>query len=120
MRAFPLLATVLVLSPALAAAPARADQAVVGGDDNDPRLAAETFTPAPVPGVVPATSADGAPAPVPEQISPPGIGNNVAGPANATPFSSTPSADMPPDAAMPDRRDGTLGGAGGIVPNVSK
>ncbi len=113
MRAFPLLA--LLLLPA--AACAQTSQAT--NDDTSARMASD-LTPAPVPSVLPPSSQTGAPATVPEQISPPGVGNNIAGPADATPFSSTPSSNMPPDAAMPNGRDTTQGGAGAIVPNTSK
>ncbi len=116
MRAFPLLA--LLLLPAAAAA-AQGNQGSAANDGNTPRMASD-FTPAPVPSVMPPSSQTGAPATVPEQISPPGVGNNIAGPADSTPFSSTPSANMPPDAAMPNGRTDQQGGAGGIVPNVSK
>lgn len=115
MRAFPLLA--MLLLPAVACA--QTPQGTAANSDNAPRSAAD-FTPAPVPAVLPPSSPDGVPATVPEQMAPPGIGNNIAGPANATPFSTTPSSNMPPDAAMPNERTGVQGGDGAIVPNTSR
>lgn len=101
------------------AVPSRGTAGRMASPDNAPRMA-DNLQPAPVPAVMPPTSQTGQPSSVPEQISPPGVGNNIAGPADATPFSSTPSSNMPPDAAMPNGRDGTQGGAGALVPNTSK
>ena len=86
---------------------AQADPAKDGS--NPPRMAGD-LEPAPVP----SNAAGGGAAAVPERIAPAGVGNNIAGPANATPFSSTPSANMP------NSRDTTQSGAGVIVPNTSK
>jgi len=113
MRAFPLLALLL---PGVAVAQTSQGTAA---HDNSARLASD-FTPAPVPSVLPPRSPDGVPATVAEQMAPPGMGNNIAGPANATPFSSMPSANLPPDAAMPNDRTATQGGDGALVPNTSR
>ncbi len=113
MRAFPLLA--LLLLPTVAMAQTGQDNAGQN-DDNSARMAGD-LEPAPVPAVLPPRPSDRGPATVPEQMSPSGIGNNIAGPANATPFSSTPAA---PDTAPPNGRAGTQGGGDGVVPAMSK
>ncbi len=61
----------------------------------------------------------GTPTSMPFVVSPPGIGLSVAGPVNSSPFSATPSANWPPDGALPDGRDSVRGGVGSMVPNLS-
>lgn len=83
----------------------------------------QLMTAAPVPDELPRTTLryGGRPNSMADVISPPGIGSSFAGPINSTPFSTTPSASWPPDAAMPDGRDSVAGGAGGgMVPNVDQ
>jgi hypothetical protein len=68
--------------------------------------------PAPVPGVMPGVPAESGPAPLPEQVVAPGA---TAGPIDSTPFSTIPSAELPPDDAP---RDSDRSPA--AVPNLSK
>jgi hypothetical protein len=77
--------------------------------------------PAPVPDRLPrGLIGGGVPSSMPDVVSPTGIGSSFAGPVNATPFSTTPSSNLPPNAAYPDRWDTIRGGPGGMVPNVSQ
>lgn len=65
------------------------------------------YTPAPVPSAVPSTPGQTSPAAIPDQIAPPA---NSGGPANSTPFSATPTDQLPSG----------NGNGGPSVPNLSR
>ena len=78
--------------------------------------ATEPSTAAPVPAVAPGVPGSAGPAAIPEQVAPPSL---TAGPANGTPFSGTPSGQLPSDTATPTARD-QMGGSGAATPNLSR
>lgn len=78
----------LLLVPSAALAQTQTPGTTVQGDP--PTARAPGVAPAPVP-AIPPPDARGSVSHVPEQVAPPGAGASSAGPANATPFSSTPS-----------------------------
>jgi hypothetical protein len=100
--------------------------AVAAQPANLPPMKAEQLPPLTTPAPVPSVMAPGelryggTPNSMPFVLSPPGIGNSFAGPVNSSPYSTTPSANWPPDAALPDGRDSVRGGVGSIVPNLSQ
>ena len=75
------LVLLLLATPALAQTPQ-------SGAAAPSRAPSGQLTPAPVPEVAPGVPATGSTTVVPEQVAPPA---ETAGPANATPFSNTPS-----------------------------
>ncbi len=77
----------------------------------------DASTPAPVPGVVPGAPASTGPGTLPEQIAPPAVN---AGPADATPFSAAPSAQLPSDPSVILKRNRQGTGQSSPVPNLSK
>lgn len=112
MRSIVLLATLLL--PALAVAQPAPPGATTTGPLHAP-LRPDT-TAAPVPNVGPGAPATAGTSVVPERVAPAGLD---AGPANATPLSSTPSGVLPSDQSLPFGRDRT-GGAGAATPNLSR
>ncbi len=111
MRAIGLTAAVVLLcGPAWSQTPQPGTQAAGPGP--------ATTTPAPVPAPVPGAPVRNGPSVIPEQIAPPGA---TAGPPNATPFSGTPSVQLPPDSQILLKRGQQPGGPGSSpAPNLSK
>ena len=120
MRVALVLAPVLAwvsLSPAVAWAQAPTAPAPAPLKQELPPLT----TPAPVPDRLPrGLIGGGVPNSMPDVLASTGIGGSFAGPVNSSPFSTTPSSNLPPNAAYPDRWDTIRGGPGGMVPNVSQ
>ena len=112
MRSIALLATLLL--PALACAQNAPPGTTTSGPAHVPLP--PTTTAAPVPDVGPGVPATGGASVVPEQVAPAGLD---AGPANATPLSSTPSGDLPSNQGLPFGRSQS-GGAGSATPNLSR
>jgi hypothetical protein len=82
-----------------------------------PQVVVQATTPAPVPSVMPGVPGSAGPGTMPAQVAPPAI---TAGPADATPFSAAPSAELPSDNSMVLHRDSAGPTQGSQVPNLSK